>query len=236
MISSLKNNRRSTAFTLIELLLAAFIFSVITLSIYLVFSQGLKIEERLRIVGQVDGGIFWAIQDIEADLRKIVDYTPCQDCPHFFSGSNDRILFLIESGAGLMEVSYGLEVPDQTTVRRVDIGGRVRQQGRLELDRRSDKRDVVGLVRMARFFKAGQDDGAVMKKIISDRVVNGGLKFSYFGINDDGERSWRPNWDQETLLPLAIRIELRTAEDDGDEKYLIKDVLIVAGSGGHFVQ
>lgn len=98
---------RSPAFTLIELLIAVTIFSVIAVSVYSVFSTGVRLWDRANPMIEANQSVRFFLNSLSSDLKNSVRYLP--DGANFEGGSKAVSFMALVSGQG-GPTSHGTEL------------------------------------------------------------------------------------------------------------------------------
>jgi type II secretion system protein J len=208
---------KKTGFTLIEVLLALSIFSVLALCLYQTFSGTMLLNKKMRQVENFYGEIHDCLEIMGSELENVLPYrrdTSGKDgfVALGFAGEGDRIKFLVAAEDGLREVQYYLLTPDQETVHRVFIGERTTKNVAIVLKYQQAER-LEWLVREERPFYPRLKDQKEVKgdvEILSRHVKAGTLHFKY-AMQDDPAKpdvlSWRPDWD-EGYFPAGVRMNI----------------------------
>lgn len=226
----MKKSRRhyiSKGFTLVELLLGVLLFGIVSSSIYLVFSQGLRIERRLRNRSSAGQDFFWAMHRMVRDLENMVPYTLPGTKNVFLDGQQYKIAFLVSGESGLQEVRYELAEQENTKVHRVEVNrDPVGINETLTVSHRKEEARQYFLVRKTRpFLIMGEEYDEFHEEILSRHIPGEGLMFSYLSY-DDGSPVWKNQW-QEDSWPAAIRIDLTVLEERQVPVRMVRDVFVV---------
>lgn len=218
-------------FTLIEVMLGAMVTSMIALSIYLVFSQGLRVEKRLQQGSLTGKDFFWTLDEIARDLQRMRPYALSQGERISFDGKRDEISFVLADESGLEYVTYSLKEPQQIEEHRIEVNRSTGNPGdELVVSRREESRRMYMLVKsLTPLFKESAEGRADHKEVLSHKILEGGLIFAYLAVNDQGERSWVNEW-HESYWPVAVRVDLTVLNEQQETARLVRDVFIGAGS------
>ncbi|GAB4178099.1 MAG: hypothetical protein Kow0020_14150 [Wenzhouxiangellaceae bacterium] len=205
--------RRQAGFTLVELMLATALIALIMAMAYGGFRAGLRaslsgdtlIEEsnRLRVVHQF-------VRNQLAQARALViEQDELQRI--VFEGGRDRVRFVAPMPGYL---SYG--------------GPYVQE---LRLERGTHGVDVVYAYAILNGYEPGDLDRDPPVTLLEDV---GDAEFSYLGFDESGEEVlWSDEWEQVDRVPLAIRMDLGLARDNGLRwPGLVVPVIIDGGSAG----
>ena len=201
----LSHNRKG--FTLVEMLVAFIIFSIISITVYSVFRSGLKtwtassewLEENQKARN------FFSF--VSRDLKNMVNYS--KDMP--FEGKEGEMTFMTiadsraavgdEPPGRLVKVSYGYDPDKKVALRRV----------------------------------AGQAegfDGKLAKETeLADEIEKFKLEYAYKPVYEAEKYRWKSDWKSKKNLPRGVRIQLNDLqttvfipsgvlgnEEDDDEK------------------
>lgn len=214
------NNFRR-AFTLIELLLALSIFSMIALCVYGTFWAGVRINERSEGESAAYHQMRLALDLMSVDLENAVPYDFTNSYPEKtpFAGESDVVTFLLATGKGLKVIRYYLDSPQEGSVHKVVVGARHDRNVDTLTDYRKQETRLRDLVReewdLPEYVSgaAAQDHAA---EIIATNVGENSLKFSYgYALNTpdsegnqaDDTYEWREAWT-ESNIPAMVRVEM----------------------------
>lgn len=178
--------RRKDGFTLVEMLIAVLIISVLAGAVYATFAQGLRLWQRAGQEGPALEMEFF-LEEMISDLRNAMPYGSA-----VLSGDTDYIQFYkLAPGGGAAEEGNG---------DRLDVPVRLRYQA-----------DPVGKAVMKKeesYFKilAPKTDVPAREKMVASGI--GTCRFEYYGR--DSHRNvyeWKRRWS-ESYFPAAIKISL----------------------------
>ena len=206
---SLKGQR---GFTLVEVLLAAGIFSVIAVSLYVTLSGGIALSRRSQDVENLYGEARWALESLTADLENMVAYrhNDFLDVSRSgFVGDEQGLSLLIPTGEGLRFVRYAVLSPEAAERYEVLIHEAAGTNETVVTGSRSEERLGL-LVRDERPFAlpSGLDEASMASaEILSRHVREGSLRFSYAYRKKDESLEWRDQWT-EGYLPAGVRVEI----------------------------
>lgn len=221
----------TSGFTLLEILLSTVLLGMVSLSIYGVFSQGLHVEQRLRQSMISSQELFLATQTMVQDLQRMVPYTAPGESRGYFSGEPQSIAFIIADGDGLKEVRYEAAEPEMDQIHRTDVHeGLKKNISDMTLSMTETAERVQALVRKARAFPYQADrEEKAESKILSGNVTENGLKFFYFGLDEDGNGLWKEKWEGDQW-PAIIRIDLTLADQEARKTQMVRDVFVPLGA------
>ena len=119
-------NKPRRAFTLVELLLALSIFSMVALCVYGTFWAGVRINQRSEGESAAYHQMRLALDLMSVDLENAVPYDFTNSYPEktAFTGTNDVVTFLLSTGKGLKVIRYYLDSPREGSVHKVVVGAR----------------------------------------------------------------------------------------------------------------
>ena len=223
-------------FTLIEVLLGTMLFGIIALSVYMVFSQGIRVEKRLRQVSGEGLDILGTVQEISADLQDMAFYTISESGELHLDARHDRITFLTAQQDGLKEIQYALSEPELVQIHREQVvrdAGTVKDVVTAAVTQQQQRH--YHLVRRTRsFFKKVSGDFDT-EEILNRHIEQNGLKFFYLWQDEEGLQVWENQWSREGR-PLAVRFELTVFNDQQEPVRLVRDVFtgfgVSSGGGG----
>lgn len=225
------------SFTLIEILLAMTIFSLIGLSLYGTFQSGIAINRRSEAIDQVTRESSWALDQLTRDLENMTGYDFSNSYPKLSAcdGRANKITLILPVHDRLKAVTYFLTSPGNSfiyqtimgrhTLKNVALTNRVQQEGRLNLFVREET-DFVDYLQSSETKKTQRD-------VLSARVIEGSLKFSYGYLQGEGPSAsilWKDSWKGQ-YIPSRVRVEVAFRGSGKDEKPVIfkKDLFIPTG-------
>jgi prepilin-type N-terminal cleavage/methylation domain-containing protein len=173
-------------FTLIEILIAITIFSVVALSLYSTFFSAIAVWRRSEALNRVYQEARWSLEVIANELHNaiVLDYTDRYPDFTAFEGSSDKISFLSLSDSGIKQISYLLEN---------------------ENSEYSLKRQETAFTDALQNYSKEQ-----LIETFTNLACEGGLKFSYAysAVDSEDDVVWQDNWQDDQNLPKGIKIEL----------------------------
>lgn len=199
--------KKNKAFTLIEVLIAASIIGVISLTILTTFGSGLHVYERVQAYGGVQADVLLALEEIEEDLRNIFPFSTIK-----FEGDAQRLAFpaIVES----------LEEEGDDMIVVASIG-----KVSYYLDDGNDGTKV--LMKAQQSYSQGVAEAMVEEGQGQVMVLVKDIQFSYYSSSDEETGfDWKNSWDtEEDGLPAGIKIEL-TFDDGRRDVPLVRTVFI----------
>lgn len=212
----MRNNNK--AFTLMELLLAVLIFSVMALSLYAIFSSGLRVWRK-----QQEGFIYGhstklALDRMAKELRNAIKYSipttgeVSEDTKNLrFIGENQKMSFITIAGGNIAKVTYLFEQGENQkgTLKRIIV---LQKEG----------------------FKEKNQKEEVAIRDLKDCL----LKYAYKGAGEDSLPAWGDSWGMETSeaaskIPQGVQVILTFEKGKGENKkdeVIKKTIFIPAGT------
>ncbi|NOR20341.1 MAG: prepilin-type N-terminal cleavage/methylation domain-containing protein [Xanthomonadales bacterium] len=191
-----KSPQKGAGFTLVELLLAITLMSILLGLTY----TGLRAATRSSERGEkmlADGGEIRASHQF---LRRQLN----QMLPLAFGATgnndNDRIVFVGDAGS----IQYVAPMPGY-------LGSGGPQVQFIELASANDE----GVLQFSHALLQGYQDEHLFERdpvILLEGVESGG--FEFLGLSEDGEPTgWTTSWDQPDKLPVAVRLNVEFSDD-----------------------
>lgn len=231
-------NRR-TAFSLIELLLALSIFSVIALSLYSTFAAGLSLSRRSEQTDEVYRQVRWTLEKVSAELENMVnyDFSSSYSDQLAFVGDEDKVTFIVPAQAGLKVVAYYLQPLDFGSVYKTMIGKHYSRNVDMVF-LREQRADLEALLReevdFVDYLSAVSPETKDVS-VLHSKIKKGGLKFLYAYREVSGEEVkivWKDKWDQKGI-PAALQVELTFIDPERQEPVSVrKNIFIPTGVFG----
>jgi len=208
--------KRFKAFTLMELLVAVSIFSIVMLCLYAVFSGGIRVWRRQEESFKYAHTTRLALDKMAKELRNTINYsTPEAEEPESenfkFTGERDKISFMTVIGADIAKVSYFFENNESgnNLLKRISV---LQKEGFNEEDQKEEI--LVSYLNEASFeyvSEAGESDSSV---------------------------TWGDSWvagegEQESKIPKGVRVILVFKENEteqGEEEIFKKAIFIPTGT------
>lgn len=204
-------------FTLMEMILAAALFVIVSVSSFSIFSMGLKIWKRARDISKTERRAVLALEKMGQDLRGMVRIVPK---PEGQFTMNEKVSFEYKGSAKEVQIPSAY-VPGEHPV----MGG----YGRTTYQWDSAKK---GLCRSqetaADLYEEKKQDCRVLAVGVERFQLRywlpSGLEDSY---------SWYDSWDPKEALPLAVEIqlELKPETQYGTKRVYKKTVVVPVGGG-----
>ena len=202
------------AFTLLELLLAITIFSIIATALYSSFYSGLKILKRSEEAMKLHQDLRFVTEELSLELRNAL-ITPLQteenaltqeleeEKVYYFRGDRKGFRFVSLKNEGVCELGYRFKGDQANTFLRT---ARFQSHG---------------------FTSQPERDEELLVGILEDVEV----LYSYEGQDEDAPIVWLDIWEIEEMLPLGIKVRLRL-KGLGDHSELTKTVYLPVGELG----
>lgn len=207
--------RNNPAFTLLELLIAVTIFSIIALSLYSTFYTGMKALRSSQGAMRIHQSLRLVTEELSLDLRNSL-LAPLheelktavieaaaeekeEEPLYYFLGDSKRFSFVTMKDCQICNITY---YADKGKFMRT-----IKYQGR--------------------GFAAPAQGGETLLEDIRNMEV----LYSYEAETEDGEPVWLDIWEEEELVPLGVKITLELKGLGSLEK-LTKTVYIPVGALG----
>ncbi len=199
--------KRNNAFTLIEMLVVMAMLSVVSLAVYVTFSNSLKIWQKAnQEIPAQDIGIFF--EKLTSDLRNTLRISGM-----VFAGTNEEVEF-----ATL--VNQRLQDP-------------VMDSGRSDGQSKGEAKEAIVTVGRVRYRfdqskaemarqRMGYSDIHSSRQVAKDVMLQNveSLAFRYYTFDKEKqEYLWQDEWAGDGL-PLAVRIELELKKDGQADKFV----------------
>ncbi len=236
--------KKRKGFSLIELLLALAIFSVIALSLYSTFAAGIQLNKRSEDIQKVYREVRWALETMVKEFENAATYDFSASYPGQtpFRGNDDTVTFLLPTGEGLKFISYYLHDPDRGEVHTVEIGAAYSRNVPVIVRSHEDPR-LTYLVREERSFidyLQSPDSHNGQIEILCTQVKNEGLKFTYAFLEGKEENQrivWRAPWTL-PYVPSGVHLELTFIDPTLSQKEITwpRDIIIPTGFWGPEVE
>ncbi|VAW18015.1 hypothetical protein MNBD_BACTEROID05-139, partial [hydrothermal vent metagenome] len=123
------------AFTLIELLLGLSIFSLIALTVFSVFSSGVRLSHRSELSNKVYREITWSLDLLSLELENMIgfDFSNADSQKQAFRGGEDKIEFIVMTEGGMKRVKYYLKDPQEDQIYATLVGKTYKANQRVDL-------------------------------------------------------------------------------------------------------
>jgi len=209
--------RRFKAFTLMELLVAVSIFSVIILCLYAVFAGGIRVWRRQEEGFRYTHTTRLALDKMAKELKNVINYSVPEEGDEpgnenlQFIGEGNRVSFMTILGADIAKVSYFFENNE---------GG-----------------DNV-LKRVAVLQKEGFSEEAQKEEILVRYLSEVSFKYVSEGGESASPVTWKDSWvagdgEQEATIPKGVMATLVFKEDEeeqGEAEIFKKAIFIPIGT------
>ena len=229
-----------TGFTLVELLIVAAIFSIITLCVYSVFSTGFSILRRSEESGRLYQEAKFSLDDMSRQLKMAVTYDFGTAYPDIkaFDGKHNEISFLVATDSGLRRIRYSLSStqPAQAHTTKVNYQKKLPSSITARFERHETQ--TMFLEKSAVSFLeslAAPEDSEASTEALASLVTPGGLSFRYAYIRQLGdghiEVVWDDTWQDNAVIPngVQINLELVNPKKGGDVLAVTKTVFLPTG-------
>ncbi|MFH0771647.1 MAG: prepilin-type N-terminal cleavage/methylation domain-containing protein [Candidatus Omnitrophota bacterium] len=213
----MKFNASFGGFTLIELIIAVTVFSVVILTVYLSFGVGIRAWREAEGSYKLRQQARQSLDIIGRELRNAVNFAPIQ-----FEGGKDWIRFASSPVArdsdsvcgGVFEMEYFIE----------EDSGADKSAGAAE----------KSLYRICRTYKESlQEDSELKKDAAKSLLISGlsGFKLRY-ARREDENIIWVDNWEKDNkCIPFGVELSLIFASSRADETPIVFSEIILMPTG-----
>lgn len=206
-------SKNRAGFTLLETILGLGIFAVMASSVFLIYTNAVRIDNESRRLSDLSMESYWTLSSIAEDLESSAAYrygTEGEDHP-VFDGNESTLRILVEGERSLEWVTYGLADRKDGTVRKTVLGRRLKKNEDQVLNERSTQGALEVLTRVTSDFKGRPltEKDPLAAEVLTKRID--GLTFLY-GVKNEGGLSWQKEWHKPEP-PVAVRVILRLADD-----------------------
>lgn len=201
------------AFTLMELLIAASIFAVIAVTLYSVFSGGIRVYRRQEKVFKYSHNVSLALDKIATELRNAINYsTPAQEAPPAeetrrlrFTGDDRNLSFITAKGNDIVKVDYFFV---STTDRKGVLKKKVSYQ------------------------KEGFDEARRPEMVMIEGLEGLLFEYAYKEADKDAPPEWRGQWgaeegEQKSKIPFGVRITLEFREPEQEKSEILRKTVFI---------
>lgn len=183
-------DRSCKGFTLLEMILGAVVFALVTMSLFQIFFNGLETYKRAQYTSKTYIQMFRVFDALDADIAAAVkfDYSAADPQWASFHGDGTSLRFVIKTPEGLKVVRYG-------TVPAV-----------------GDKDMLVRDIRSLEDALHQRDHGS--RQVLTKGLVRSqGFVLTFTEIPDTDSSAkavlvWKKGWEA-TSLPIAVKVNLR---------------------------
>jgi type II secretion system protein J len=215
----MKKNREG--FTLLELLIAVSIFSVIAVALYSSFSAGIRIMRRSEAAMEFHQGLRLALSEVSLDLRNSLPAEIHRGAEEGVPGEEEEPVYYF--------------LGDAKSFRFVTVRD-IYERGRLRREICNVRYYLSGggggtFMRQTTYQGKGYSDGSAREDELAGGVDDIEMLYSYEPEDEDSPPVWLNYWEEEEKIPLGVRISLKIREA-GSIGELVKTVYIETGELG----
>ena len=196
-LSAIKNTRKVSGFTLVELLLAVTLMSILLALTYTGLRAATRSSERGEKILAAGGELRAAHQFMRRQLNQMLPL------PFAIDEGAEATRIVFEGDAG--HIQFVAPMPGY-----LGTGGA--QVQRLEFAN-GDNGDIV--LQFSNALLLGFEDERLLDRepvILLEGISSAG--FEFLGKDEDGELTgWVVSWDQRDVLPVAVRLGMEFSED-----------------------
>ncbi|MFH1355002.1 MAG: prepilin-type N-terminal cleavage/methylation domain-containing protein [Candidatus Omnitrophota bacterium] len=114
-LAPLERRTELTGFTLVELLIAASIYAIVSIAVYSTFSTGMNIWRRAKEVNLEQSRIAIKLERLSRELRQTFNFSEIR-----FLGTEEEISFAQVQDSGIVRMSYAFDQGDDALLRSID--------------------------------------------------------------------------------------------------------------------
>lgn len=196
-LSAIKNTRKVSGFTLVELLLAVTLMSILLALTYTGLRAATRSSERGEKILAAGGELRAAHQFMRRQLNQMLPL------PFAIDEGAEATRIVFEGDAG--HIQFVAPMPGY-----LGTGGP--QVQRLEFAN-GDNGDIV--LQFSNALLLGFEDERLLDRepvILLEGISSAG--FEFLGKDEDGQLTgWAVSWDQQDVLPVAVRLGMEFSED-----------------------
>ncbi len=230
--------KTSKAFTLIELLLGLSIFSLIALTVFSVFSSGVRLSHRSELSNKVYREITWSLDLLSLELENMIgfDFSSGDSQKQAFKGGENKIEFIVMTKSGMKRVKYYLKDPQEDSIYATLVGKTYKTNQNVDL-RKKELEKVSYFVREEKDFinfLSEDIEGGETFEVLAMNVKKNSLKFLFGYENGENKKDYRfeNKWDLQ-YLPQQVQIKLIVFPNQNEEKVqIIRNIYIPHGTKG----
>ncbi len=209
----------NSGFTLVELLIALTIFSVISLGLYSTFSSGISVWRRSEDANRIYQEARLALEQMAREIKSVVAYDFSDKYPEIkaFEGDENKFSFLIAANSGLKRVSFVLKEPGQIHISETKVNYQKEMPSSIIARFQGEEVRLMNLVKQEISLAeslGSQEPKSEDESTLTALVVPGGLSFNYANVGlREGETdiSWENSWKQNNIFPAGVKINLMLA-------------------------
>ncbi len=217
--------------TLIEMLVALGLVSLVAVGLYGAFWSGVRVQRRVDGMNGIYREARWSFDRAARDLENMVPFS--WDAAAAKSGprlDEQGLSFVTATGHGLRVVRYAWERPDFGVIERVGVGRRSRRNETV-VTGESKAPGVAFLVRTSwRLSEGGleppKDPAEVDRQVLSTRLREGGARFVLFDLDQAGSGKTTLRSGDAPRAGVRMTLIFLTDETPSKEIQLSRDILI----------
>ncbi len=232
-----------TAFTLLEILLGIGIFSLIALSVYSVFGNALRIQQRLEQMSRQQREARFVFSKMTRDIENMLLYGQDQSNHNTLVniGEENQLTFFSFQKTGLKIVSYYLHTADFGSVQKTLVGQKFSKLRSVTVNQKIAEEQAQTLIREENAIGSALTtdpttsaaDEKAEQDILSDQIQPDGLHFYYAHLEKGEGDHYTIAWESEmhkgaALLGIRIELTFLPFRKDQQPLTLTRDVLLPA--------
>lgn len=219
-----KNNK---GLSIVELLISISIFSIVSLTLYSTFANGLRLSKQANRNEQFYRGVRWSFDTVTQDLENMIPYNlpeveegsihevivegqtslDADEQKMSFYGSKNKISLLLATKQGLSIVRYYLDDPEDALINKTTLGFRSDKNVDIDL-KNSQSVNMVSFVREEMPLVVLDQQGQTQQpfvEILSQNVEAESLQFQYLQKKENDK--WLATWEED-FFPAGVRIKM----------------------------
>ena len=213
---------KKKGFTLLELLVAVTIFSVIAVALYSTFYSGIMILRRSEDVMRRHQDLRLAMEEVSRDLRNTLLTEVYRKVEESATAEEEEEPIYYFLGEG-KEFTF-------VTLRDSFKDGRMRHEV-CNVTYYFKGGETSAFMRTVKYQSNGFKEDPDRDETLISGVRDIEVLYSYEGEDEDSPPTWRNIWEEEEKLPLGVKIKLRLAGLSAMQEFT-KTVYIETGSLG----
>lgn len=213
------------AFTLLEVLLAFLLFSVVSMTLFSIFYNGTKLSRRAKEDLTSEMSAYWGFDALRRDLERYLPYDTSESYPGFkiFNGTSDAMQFLTLVQGEMTMVRYRFTSEDPDVVRSVNIGLRSKKNVTIQSGEVAGVTGVIVWVRETiPFLRFLEDQDTTPQTEVLVRGLSQPGQFLYRLVEESANVVWSEEW-QSAKAPTAIRLQMEFISENEDDEVSVNE-------------
>ena len=230
--------KKQQSFTLVEMLVAFSILTLVFLSLYGTFWSGVKIQKRSEKAESLIRQRVWVLDQIAKELEAMIpyDFSGSDESLRPFIGESSQIAFIVASEKGLKRVSYYLKKEEEVFVHQINVGETLEDNISF-IQTQQTLQDQYIFVREEEPFVSflRKDSFDQKEEILIKGIAAQGISFSFAFLQKEGQGIaivWKEAWN-ENYIPAGVKLKINFAAEKGEEPFeIVKYIYIPTGFWG----